>query len=212
LQGLMQLLFGTERRSFPSNVSEQLSILPIPEFLAGYFSGLDLLIIAFTITITIVVSWLAKTSIFGLAIRATADDPILAARFGVDVRLAKVQVFAVGSALAAVAAFFFIARERVLEPTLGYNQGVLAFAAAVIGGIGRLSGALLGGLFIGLVLSVLPLVETEALIRYLPQSWVVFLPSLNLSDWGTGIVYFLLAVVLILRPRGIIAEQSWRDV
>jgi branched-chain amino acid transport system permease protein len=212
LQGLMQLLFGTERRTFPPRVIAKISVLPVPGFLVGYFSGLDLLIIGFTIITTIVVSWLAKTSRFGIAIRATADDPILATRFGIDVRLAKVQVFALGSALAAVTAFFFVARERVLEPTLGYTQGVLAFTAAVIGGIGRLSGALIGGLFIGMVLSVLPLVEVEPLTRHLPENWLPFLPSLNLSDWGTGIAYLLLALVLIFRPHGIIAEQSWRDV
>jgi branched-chain amino acid transport system permease protein len=98
LQGLMQLLFGTERRSFPPSVSAQLSALPVPGFLIGYFSGLDLLIISFTAAITVVASWLAKSSRFGIAIRATADDPILAARFGIDVRQAKMQVFAVGSA------------------------------------------------------------------------------------------------------------------
>jgi branched-chain amino acid transport system permease protein len=212
LQASMQLLFGTERRSFPPEVSAHLSALPVPGFLIGYFSGLDLLIISFTVAITILVTWLAKTSKYGIAIRATADDPILATRLGIDVRAAKVQVFALGSALAGVAAFFFVARERVLEPTLGYTQGILAFTAAVIGGIGRLNGALLGGLFLGLVLSMLPLIEVEPLTRHLPQNWLPFLPSLNLSDWGVGIAYLLLAVVLAVRPRGIVAEQSWRDV
>jgi branched-chain amino acid transport system permease protein len=212
LQASMQLLFGSERRSFPEQVHAQLSRLPVPGFLVGYFSGLDLLIVGFTFAITIAATWLARSSKYGIAIRATADDPILATRIGIDVRAAKVQVFALGSALAGVAAFFFIARERVLEPTLGYTQGVLAFAAAVIGGIGRLTGALVGGLFIGVVLSMLPLIDIEPLKSRLPDGWSAFLPSFNLSDWGIGIVYFLLALVLVIRPRGIISEQFWRDV
>jgi len=212
LQGLMQLLFGTERRTFPPSVNSQLSSLPVPHVLVGYFTGLDLLIIGFTVALTAVAAWFAKHSIVGMCIRATADEPVLAERLGLNVRFAKVQVFALGTALAAVCSFFFVARQRVLEPTLGYSQGILAFAAAVIGGIGSLGGSLLGGLFIGMVLSVLPLVNTEPLIRQLPASWVRVLPSLNLSDWGLGVVYLLMAVVLIVRPRGLLSERFWRDV
>jgi len=212
LQGLMQILFGTDHRAFPSSVNAQISALPVPPILVGYFSGLDLLIIGFTVAITTVAAWFAKKSIFGICIRATADDPVLAERLGLNVRSAKVQVFAIGSALAAICAFFFVARERTLEPTLGYSQGILAFAAAVIGGIGSFEGSLIGGLFIGMILSLLPLVDTEPLVRFLPPSWVQFLPSLNLSDWGLGVVYMLMALVLIIRPRGLLTERSWRDV
>jgi branched-chain amino acid transport system permease protein len=212
LQGLMQLLFGTDRRAFPTDINSQLSGLRVPRLLDGYFSGLDIVIIGFTVVVTIMLHWLAKNSTIGIAIRASADDPVLATRLGLNVRLAKVQVFALGSALAAVCAFFFVARQRVLEPTLGFSQGIVAFAAAVIGGIGRLTGALLGGLFIGMILSILPLFDTEPLTRHLPEKWVEFLPSLNLSDWGLGIVYLLMALVFISKPRGLLSEQTWRDV
>ena len=72
----------------------------------------------------------------------------------------------------------FVARENILEPTIGYQQGLLAFAAAVLGGIGRVGGAYLGGLVIGAVLSFLPLVSVEPVVVLLMPGALPYLPSL----------------------------------
>lgn len=212
LQGIMQLLFGTERRSFPPPVIEKLERLPIPPGLERFFTGLDVLIVISTLSLTLLSVYFFRSTGYGIEMRAAAASPRLAARLGVDVRRTRSRVFGAGAALAGLTAFFFVARQHILEPTLGYSQGILAFCAAVLGGIGRLGGALLGGLFIGLVLSVLPLINTLALEAWLPPEVVERLPSLNPSDWGLGIVYLLMAIVLAFRPAGLVAETQWREV
>jgi branched-chain amino acid transport system permease protein len=210
LQGFMQIFFGTQRRSFPS---ESIRVLQgAPFWTHGYFTSLDILIISTTLLITLGTALLAKRSTIGLMIRATADDPILASRLGLDTRAARAYVFAAGTALAALAAFLFVGRQGVLEPTLGYSQGILAFSAAVIGGIGNLGGSLLGGMFIGIIVSLLPLVDTDAILASLPSFLQHALPSVNLSNWGLGVVYLLMALTLAFRPAGLLANEQTREL
>lgn len=121
----------------------------------------------------------------GKVMRAVASDPDLAPAVGIDANLTILMVFALGSGLAAVTGIC-ISFNTVLTPTMGFNALLMGVVAAIIGGIGSLPGALLGGLFVGLV-----------------QPFTVWkLPS----QWQDTIVFALLIFFLLLRPQGILGR------
>ena len=149
---------------------------------------------------------------FGLAIRAVADNHESARSYGVSVVGAHLAVFGLGAMMACIAAALFVARENALEPTFGYQQGILAFCAAVVGGIGRVSGAYWGGMFAGFVLSFVPYLPVEWFGRHVLGESATRLPSLNPGDWSFGCVYGAMILVLMIRPRGLIGELFIRRV
>jgi len=214
-QGVMQILFGTERRRFPESVVESLSFLDGSLESLGIreiVSGVDALIVITSIAAMIVVFVVVQRTRVGLVVRAVADDAQLARQFGVDVTLAHIAAFAIGALLACLASILFVARENALEPTFGYHQGLLAFAAAVLGGIGRIDGAFVGGLVIGIVLSFAPLIPIDVLAAALLGESVSSLPSFRASDWSYGVVYITMIFILILRPKGLLGEKRHRIV
>jgi branched-chain amino acid transport system permease protein len=215
LQGGMQVLFGTERRRFPDSVRTALLFLQEPvEWvgLAALLTGLDALIVLVSGAAVVAVSWLVRRTDLGLKVRAVADDPDLARHYGVDPTRAHLTAFVIGAVLACVAAIFFVARESALEPTFGYQQGLLAFAAAVLGGIGRVEGAFAGGVVIGVVLSFVPLVPLEAAVNHLLGDAAAYLPSAKGSDWSYGLVYLTMIALLVFRPGGLLGGGQRRVV
>lgn len=215
LQGSMQLLFGTERHRFPDEVRAALSL---PQGfldaigLGGFITPVDGLIVIISLATMLITLWFVEYTTLGLRLRAVADDPYIARLYGIDVTRAHVTAFAVGASLAFIAAVLFVARESALEPTFGYQQGLLAFAAAVLGGIGRIGGAFLGGLVIGATLSFIPLIPLDAVASYLLGNAVKYVPSIRASDWGYGIVYLAMICILIFRPSGLFRTDRQRAV
>jgi branched-chain amino acid transport system permease protein len=125
----------------------------------------------------------------GVSLRAVADDPDLAAAVGLEpVRLTGYS-FAIGSALAAIAAILS-ALDTGLTPSMGFNALLLAVVAVVIGGIGSIQGALVGGLAIGMVRNL-----TAAII---PIAWI------------DAVVFLFLILFLVLRPHGIMGDAPSR--
>jgi len=204
----MQIAFGTQRRAFPESIRLQFSVLHflIPEFAKEFIRPIDLLIIITSLLVTIFVHKVIQSRRFGLAIRAVADSHENARGFGVSVVKSHLAVFGLGAIIACIAAVLFVARENAIEPTFGYQQGVLAFCAAVVGGIGRVSGAYWGGLFTGFVLSFVPYLPTEWLGKLILGRYADCVPSLNPSDWAFGCVYGAMVIVLMIRPRGLVGE------
>jgi branched-chain amino acid transport system permease protein len=124
----------------------------------------------------------------GKAMRAVAEDKKTAALMGIDVDRVILITFALGAALAGAAGVMFALYNTQVSPFMGFTPGIKAFTAAVVGGIGNVPGAMFGGLFLGLVESILP-------------------SMLGLSSQLEDVIVFgLLVLVLIFRPSGILGE------
>lgn len=131
--------------------------------------------------------WLIQRTRMGTALRATAQDRTAAALMGIPVDKTISRTFVLGSALAAVAGMMVGMYQGVLAFDSGYAVGLKAFTAAVLGGIGNIPGAVLGGFVIGLAEDI-----TSSTLG---------------SDWKQTTGFVILILVLVLRPRGILGER-----
>jgi branched-chain amino acid transport system permease protein len=134
----------------------------------------------------------------GRAIRAVAEDRDHAALLGVNVNRTIVIVFILGAAMAAVAGILYGLFFRGIRGTMGFLPGIKAFTAAVVGGIGSIPGAMVGGYFLGLAETV----GRELLTR---------IPGVSFgNEWRDVIAFSLLVLVLLFRPTGIFGERTHR--
>jgi branched-chain amino acid transport system permease protein len=127
----------------------------------------------------------------GRGIRATAQDPETAVLMGVNIDRVVRLTFLIGGAMAGVAAALFAIRLKATQYNVGFTLGIKAFTAAVLGGIGNLRGALLGGLVLGLA------------ENYGASIWG--------SQWKDVISFVLLVLILMFRPTGIFGESLSRS-
>lgn len=124
----------------------------------------------------------------GRAMLAVSEDRDAAKLMGINVNQIITITFAIGSALAAFAGMFYLLQIPNAEPTLGAMPGIKAFTAAVIGGIGSIPGAMLGGILLGII---------EKLCLSVPV----------LSPYTTALEFSLLIVILLVRPTGILGKK-----
>jgi branched-chain amino acid transport system permease protein len=127
----------------------------------------------------------------GRSIRAVAEDAPTAALMGIDIDKTISRTFIIGGALAGVAGFLYGTAFTVFN-LMGFTPGVKAFAAAVLGGIGNIRGAMIGGLLLG---------EAEVLISSSP--WVG-------AQWNDVVSFIVLVLILLVRPTGILGERLGR--
>jgi len=131
----------------------------------------------------------------GKAMRAVSEDKDVAALMGIDVDAIIVRTFVVGAALAGAAGVLYSLMFRQINAYIGFIPGIKAFTAAVLGGIGNIPGAMLGGLFLGIFESVGPILFLDGLGVAAPY---------QLKD---VIAFTMLVLVLIFRPTGILGER-----
>jgi branched-chain amino acid transport system permease protein len=135
----------------------------------------------------------------GTAIRAVSEDKATAALMGIDVNRAIVITFALGAAMAGAAGVLYALMFRQIDFFVGFIPGLKAFTAAVLGGIGNIPGAMVGGVFLGEIESIGPTLFFEGL----------GVPSVNqLRD---VIAFTMLVLILIFRPSGILGERLARQ-
>jgi branched-chain amino acid transport system permease protein len=143
--------------------------------------------------IMVVLSLFVKYTRTGRAMIAVSEDRGAAELMGISVNKIIVITFAIGSALAAVAGFFMIWKAPSVSPTLGALPGIKAFAAAVIGGIGSLPGAMLGGILMGIVEAFSNSFEFTA-------------------PYTDAIVFAVLILILLVRPSGLLGKKRREKV
>jgi branched-chain amino acid transport system permease protein len=148
-------------------------------------------VILITVPVLLALVWLVQNTRQGKAMRATAQDPDAAAMVGIDVNRTISFTFALAGGLAGVGGLLFLLQFNIRYDT-GFELGLIAFTAAVLGGIGNLSGAVLGAVTIGLIQAF-----NEGL------SWMT--PG---SDWTRSIIFGLLIAILVFRPQGLLGEQT----
>lgn len=187
---------------FAGLYGSQVVPFPVPEGLEGTISMLGtevlkthLLVILTTIVMLIGLNFFIIRTKTGKSIRAVAEDKDAAALMGIDVDRAVSITFATGAAMAGVAGLLFAVVFRQVHFFMGFFPGIKAFTAAVLGGIGSIPGAAIGGLVLGLVESIGPALFLEGLGIPAPH---------QLKD---VIAFVMLVLVLIFRPQGILGER-----
>lgn len=183
LQSCSLLIFGSTPiplQSVIPNINIQLGSVII--------SSITLVTLAVTaIAMFLLTLFINKTKL-GSAMRAVSEDRGAAELMGINVNSTISMTFAIGSALAAVAGVLYISQYQTMKPTLGALPGIKAFVAAVLGGIGSIPGAMLGGILLGFIESI-----SKAYI------------STELAD---AIVFGVLIIVLLFRPSGLLGKKK----
>jgi branched-chain amino acid transport system permease protein len=151
-----------------------------------------LVVLVITVPVLLLLIWLVQYTRQGKAMRATAQDKEAAAMMGINVNRTISFTFLIAGGLAGAAGVVFAFYFTTVRFDTGFTLGLIAFTAAVLGGIGNLPGAVLGALLIGLIQSF-----NEGL------SWMA--PGPN---WTTSIVFGILILILVFRPQGLLGEQT----
>ena len=190
LQNLATYLFSGRPKSFPNIpfLSQILLIGPLR------IQAISIVIPIITIIALAILMYVVNKTKFGIAIRAVSQDYEIASIMGVNIDRIISLVFIMGSSLAAIGGMMWSVRYPGLTPTMGVMPGLKCFIAAVIGGIGSISGAVLGGLILGL---------TEVLI-------VGFLPGL--TGYRDAFAFIALIIILLYKPNGLLGETMEEKV
>lgn len=183
LQSSSLLMFGSTPIPFQSVIpNDNIKVGPV------IISSITLVTLVVTAVAMILLTLFINKTKLGSAMRAVSEDKGAAELMGINVNSTISMTFAIGSALAAVAGILYISQYQSMKPTLGALPGIKAFVAAVLGGIGSIPGAMLGGILLGLIESV-----SKAYI------------STELAD---AIVFGVLIVVLLFRPSGLLGKKK----
>jgi branched-chain amino acid transport system permease protein len=193
LENATMNVVGPGPRFFPE-------ILPANEiqFLGVSVQDKQVLILMVATALMVWLHYLVNHTVFGLAVRATAEDKDAASLMGIEIDRVIALVFVLGPALGAAAGVLFAMHYGVVLWNAGFLAGMKAFTAAVLGGIGNIPGAMLGGLLLGLI-------ETFG---------AGFLPILTRDVVGPEykdiFAFLILILVLVFRPMGILGERVGR--
>jgi branched-chain amino acid transport system permease protein len=190
LQTLAMIIWKPNPKSYPSMLSRE----PI-EFAGAVISVTQITILATTIIVLAALMYLVNKTNLGRAMRATAENPRVAGLMGIQPDVVISATFIIGAMLAAIAGVMWASNYGTVQHAMGFMPGLKAFVAAVMGGIGNLGGAVLGGLLLGLI---------EALgAGYLGKLTGGFLGS----QYTDIFAFIVLALVLTLRPSGLLGER-----
>jgi len=178
-----QILFGVNQKAFP----DLLPPIRVPLTLGVSVSGNHLLVMAVTILLLVLLRVIVLKTRFGLALRALSQNRDAAALMGVNGNVVISVTFALGSALAGAAGVLYALNIHSIEPLMGTLPGIKAFVAAVLGGIGSLPGAAVGGLLLGL---------SECLLG-----------GSEFSSYRDAIAFGLLILILLVKPSGLFGSS-----
>ena len=186
LENGAQLLFGSDTKSMDPIVPGKISLGSVT------ISNAALLTILGTIGAMAALTLIVQKTKLGKAMRAVSEDMGAAQLMGISLNRTISFTFAIGSALAGIGSVLYLCAYQQASPTMGSMLGLKAFVAAVLGGIGSIPGAMIGGFAIGLL---------EALVS-----------AVGLSVWKDGVVFAILIVVLLVKPTGILGRPQTEKV
>jgi branched-chain amino acid transport system permease protein len=188
LQNLIMIIWGPRFQAYPAKLVPNLRIP-----LGGItLTALQLAILGISFVLMAVLYVVIQKSTWGAAIRATALDRDTAALMGINFNSVVRFIFALGPALGALTGVMVGMYYRQISFTMGWNYGLKAFTATIMGGIGNLPGAMFGGLILGV-------------LEMLGSAYVS-------TAWKDVFVFLILILVLILRPHGIFGEKTAEKV
>jgi branched-chain amino acid transport system permease protein len=188
LQNLALYFYGPTEQSasgiFPTNVLFSIGGVP--------YRAKSLLVVLITIPVLMALVYLVQRTRQGKAMRAVAQDADASRMMGIDVDRTIAFTFALGGALAGAAGLLFVMFQTSTRFDLGFQLGLFAFTAAVLGGIGNLTGAAVGAMLIGLIQAF-----NEGLDNHVPG-----------SSWTQSVIFAILILVLVFRPQGLLGEPA----
>lgn len=187
LQSVAQLIFGSKSQTVTIGNYGTVKLG------SADISVATLLTLGIGAIIMISLQLFVKKTRLGRAMLAVSEDRGAAQLMGVNVNMIITTTFAIGSALAAFASLFYLMQIPSVSPTLGAMPGIKAFTAAVIGGIGSIPGAMLGGMLLGVV---------EKISLSIPV----------LAPYTTAVEFALLIVILLVRPIGLLGKKRREKV
>ena len=186
IQNLIQLIYGAQTLSLRTGpVKEGYAIF------SAVITSVQITILITSIVLMIALWFFVMKTKLGKAMRAVSDDPVAANIVGINPEKIIMISFALGSALAG-AAGFLIGLETNLEPTMGFSMILKGIIASIVGGIGSIPGAMIGGVFIGL--------SENIGIAWLP------------SAWKDVIVYIILIIFLLVKPHGFLGIKTKKEI
>ena len=190
LQNLATVIFGGRPLNFPQ-IPLFTDVLTIGDV---YIQRLSLIVPIVTAVLLLMLVFLIKRTRTGMAMRAVSRDYDAASLMGIDLNRTIAITFFIGSALAGVGAIMWGMKYTRISPTIGSMPGIKCFIAAVLGGIGNIAGAVLGGLMIGFIEIVI----------------VALFPAL--SGYRDAFAFIVLIVVLLVKPTGLLGEKTTEKV
>ena len=183
-----QVVFGADPKVFPSIIQDSV----IASFGGVNLKSLDIAVLGVTVVMMLALNFLIYKTKIGKAMRAVSTNMNVASMMGVNIDRIIAFTFIVGSSLAGVGSVLVGMKYPKIEPLMGMLIGLKAFVAAVLGGIGSVGGALLGGLIMGL--------SEEMVVGYLS------------STYRDALAFGILIVILIFKPAGLLGKRSVEKV
>lgn len=187
LQSVSQMAFGSAPKFI---VIGDFGILKIGEIAISYATIITL---ACSVVVMVGLNLFVKFSKTGRAMIAVSEDKGAAQLMGINVNSIIMITFAIGSALAALASLFFLLKAPTMTPTFGALPGIKAFTAAVIGGIGSIPGAMVGGLLLGVI---------ECFAQSVPA----------IAPYTDAIEFAILIIILLVKPTGLLGKKRREKV
>ncbi len=236
MQNFAQSIWGSARRDFP--FSTKPTFRPPGDFwpegttvplmrLKDRFGNmqvldttwLDITIILVALGLLAALQWFIHYTRTGKAMRACAQDRVTAGLMGIQTNRVVALAFALGATLAAIAAPLYVLRGTFISPTMGYIVGILAFASAVLGGIGNITGAMLGGLIIGIIYTFVPVFDTFDSFRIFEmmeqwgwvtrEGWNDLVAGIGRpGQYQLGVAYAFMILVIVFKPTGLLGKAS----
>lgn len=194
LQDVVRLIEGLWHNEFFLRMTSVAALEQGFTFLGIFMQVKSVLLIVVSILMLVGLTYLVNRTKLGTAIRAVAQDMNTAALMGINPDVIISRTFLIGGALGGVAGVLFALQYTTISPYVGFLPGLKAFTAAVLGGIGNLPGAMVGGLVLG---------QLETLSG-------TFLPTLTNGNFGTEykdvIAFLILILLLLFRPQGLLGQ------
>ncbi|WP_022884093.1 branched-chain amino acid ABC transporter permease [Glaciibacter superstes] len=185
---VLQALYGADTRRFPPDAFPSARF----ELLGATVSLLQVIILVISVGLMVVLTWLVAKSKLGRGMRTIAENPHAASVLGLNVGRISSTTFAISSALGAVAGVLFTLNVNAAQLGMGHAVELKALAVIIVGGMGSLPGALIGGLILGLA--------------------EVYAVNTVGSSWRDMVAFGLLFLILILRPQGLFGARKVREV
>ncbi len=187
LQSIAQLIYGTKSQSVSIGNFGTVKIYNLTVSISSIIT------LALCIVIMVALTLFIKKTKVGCAMLAVSEDRAAAQLMGINVNGIIMLTFAIGSALAAFASTFYLMQIPSVTPTLGSMPGIKAFTAAVIGGIGSIPGAMIGGILLGVI-----------------EKFSLSIPAL--APYTTAIEFGLLILILLVKPTGLLGKKRREKV
>ncbi|WP_027363672.1 branched-chain amino acid ABC transporter permease [Desulfotruncus alcoholivorax] len=192
LSNLANLIFGANPTSYPPTKEILFPVKSFELFAGAQVTNLQILIIATSAILMIILQYFIKNTRIGKAMRATSQDYDTAALMGINVNKIISYTFAIGSSLAAAGGVLVGIYFGVVKYNMGTLVGLKAFTAAVLGGIGSIPGAMFGGIALGI--------------------GEMFAVAIGLSSYRDAIAFGILIIVLLVKPTGLFGTEIQKKV